>query len=119
MSESAEYHFLDLLIDDCADGLRKVALSADNLTIQWRALPAGGLREMLDLLRDRNGDYLQLNVGRLFDDAAVFLVRRETIISFKVTSEHRPSDLVLVHLTEAMISRLEDALVDAIEDWGP
>jgi len=117
MSDSEAYHYLDLLIDETADGLRSVALSADHLTLQWHALPADGLRAMHRLLQDRHGDFLEVKIGNIFHDAAVFLVRREGIISFKLASEAAGGDLMIADLSEPMIARLEDELLTAIEDW--
>ena len=117
MSDGESYHFLDLLIDETEDGRRSVALAADDLTLQWHDLPAGGLRAMHRLLEDREEDFLEVEVGRIFHDASVFLVRREGIISFKLASEAGRGDLMIIDLTEPMIARLKAELLDAIEDW--
>lgn len=117
MSAGETYHFLDLLIDETEDGRRTVALATDYFILQWHDLPADGLRAMHRLLEDRHGEFLQVQVGRIFHDASVLLVRREGIISFKLISQAAGADLTIIHLSEPMIARLEDELLDVIEDW--
>ena len=107
---------IDLLVDAEDGELLTVALSSEDVCIQWRDVPAGGLGAMKMVLSEPSGTFRELEIGKMFDVPLV-LIEREGIFSFRLALDGSGADLLRIDLTPEMVAGIIDALVDAIEAW--
>jgi len=107
---------VDLLVDSVDDDRLSAALSAGDFCLQWHDIPKGTFRAMREMLSKPSGSYQDLTIGKIFG-AALLLVEREGIYSFKAIDKRAGADLLRVDLSQDTIVGTISALEDAVEAW--
>lgn len=107
---------VDLLVDGDDDEALSAALNTADFCLQWHDLPKGTFRAMREMLSKPSGTYQELDIGKVFG-AALYLVEREGILSFKAMDKSAGAGLLRVDLSEDTIVETISVLVDAIEAW--